>query len=138
MNQIKLDPAILALSVLVVDDVSSARRVVTRILSMLGFEKISEASGVSEALGKIIDTDVQLVISDLHLKDGKGVDIVAQANENSAVKDRNVSYIIITSDMDRANFDRALELGVMAYLLKPFSPAALAEKIEIVLGGEAV
>ncbi|MCO6430773.1 MAG: response regulator [Deltaproteobacteria bacterium] len=115
------------LSVLVVDDIPSARKVVLRMLTSLGFKNLQEASSAAEARQKMQVLDVKLVIVDLHLKDALGTDLMGPPHPD------NPAFVIITSDMDKSSFQRALEIGAVHYLLKPFSPASLIEKIACAL-----
>ena len=62
------------LEILIVDDVPSARKVVSRFLSSLGFDHLSESGSGQEALDLLQQREFHLVVTDLHLKDMLGVD----------------------------------------------------------------
>ncbi len=120
------------LPILVVDDVPSARRIVIRMLATLGFKNVTEVSSVTEAMKSLGGDSFGLVISDLHLKDAKATDLITQAR--ALPNHGKTPFVVITSDMDKESFAEALEKGASSYLLKPFSPTALVEKLMQVLG----
>ena len=113
-------------AILVIDDIPSARKITQRMLEGLGFTKIVQASSLEEAKKLISDTYLGMIISDVHLKDGKGTDVFTILKE----LERSVPVMMITSDMEATTFKEAVENGASHYLLKPFSAQHLAEKIE--------
>jgi CheY-like chemotaxis protein len=116
------------LRALVVDDVPAARRVAVRLLQKIGVKEIHEAAGVQDAL-KIIEAEpINLLLSDVHLKDGKGTEILTSLADSPRKK--QLKSVFMTSDMDKATFLEALEQGVSTYLLKPFSGESLEEKLK--------
>ncbi len=113
--------------ILLVDDVPSARKILSRMLRMLGLTELVEAGSVQEAIEKLTsDTQIDLVISDIHLKDGKGPEIL----DTLLSLGKNIPTIFVTSDMEKATFQLAVEKGASTYLLKPFSPIQLVMKIK--------
>lgn len=115
--------------ILVVDDIPSARRVVIRMLSLNGFTNYIEAGSLAEARQALGSDTFNLVISDVHLRDGKGTDLLRHIEDTNP----KLPVILVTSDMDKGTFDEASKIRVTAYLLKPFSPTSLLEKINQVL-----
>ena len=113
-------------TILVIDDIPSARRITLRLLNMLGFEKLLEAGSLEEARKVIGENYLGLIISDIHLRDGKGTDLFAHFKEIQ----RDIPTILITSDMEEGTFKEALKNGATTYLLKPFSSKHLVEKLE--------
>ena len=107
------------IKVLVIDDIASARKIVVRLLGKLGISNVFSAEKGEEAIDLAIKEEVDLIISDLHLKDMDGIDVFRGLQE--ANDDFKVPFIVMTSDMNREEFDRVIQEGVSAYLLKPFS-----------------
>ena len=118
--------------ILVVDDVLSARKIVVRMLSHLGFKSVIEAESVASALAKVEAEKFDLVIADVHLKDGLGIDLLIK------VKGENpkppMPFLFVTSDMEKETFKNAVQLGASSYLLKPFTSANLIGKLRECLG----
>jgi two-component system chemotaxis response regulator CheY len=119
------------ISILVIDDIPSARGVVTRLLKNLGFTNVDELGNGSAALEMLGKKEFDLVISDLHLKDMLGTDLLEQARKEEANKD--LPFVIMTSDMSRESFEKVQKKRSITYLLKPFNRGRLAEKITEVL-----
>lgn len=116
-----------SIKILVVDDVPSARRVLVRMLRTLGFADLIEVSSVTEALATVSTSPVELIIADVHLKDGMGTDILSKMQEDGAAP---IPFLFITSDMEKETFIKAIKMGAGSYLLKPFSPTNLESKIK--------
>ena len=128
-----LDTISREIPITVVDDLSAARRVMVRTLTTLGFKNLTESDSCAKALAQLKTTPCALVITDLHLKDGLGTDLLTAVREAPELKDKNIPFIIVTSDMDKEAFQQAVDKGVSSYLLKPFSPKTLAEKLAVTL-----
>ena len=129
MTAKRLDPD---LKVLLIDDLPPARKVVRKLLEKLGVFNVKEAAGVVEANQAFADQVVDLVIADLNLKDGSGLDLAKSLKEKEETKE--IPIILITSDADRESVMEGAALGIGAFLIKPFGSSTLLEKIEEALG----
>ncbi|MCB0317435.1 MAG: response regulator [Bdellovibrionales bacterium] len=107
------------LKVLVVDDIDSARKIVIRLLAKLGILNVISASNGEGAIEIMKSEEVDLIISDLHLKDMDCTDVLRKIHETK--ENFTTPFIVMTSDMNREEFERVIQEGVSAYLLKPFS-----------------
>ena len=134
MNQLdnELHTEELPLKVLIVDDLLQARRILTKLLKKLGISQIFEAEGLGTALASLTNHPVDIIIADLNLKDGTGLELIRKLR--SAPATASLPVIIITSDADRSQVVEGAELGVAGFLLKPFDKNMLLEKIEEALG----
>jgi two-component system chemotaxis response regulator CheY len=119
------------IAILVIDDIPTARKVVTRLLSGLGFTNVTEMAQGKDALSLIESQEFHLVITDLHLKDMLGVDLLEEARKQQANAD--LPFVVITSDMSRESFDRVARKRYITYLLKPFNKGQLGQKMMEVL-----
>lgn len=127
-----VDKTDLPLKVLIVDDLLQARRVLRSLLSKLGIDEVTEAEGVAKALATVKDQPVDLVIADLNLKDGSGLNLIEKLRAEDATK--TLPVIIITSDANREDILHGAQIGISGFLLKPFDKNLLLEKIEAALG----
>lgn len=119
------------MEILVVDDVPSARKVVARFLSSLGFSCISESGSGEDALDMLEKKEFHLVVTDLHLKDMLGLDLLQKAREMETNKD--LPFLVITSDLSDDCFEKVARQSFTTYLYKPFNRNQLTRKMLDVL-----
>jgi two-component system chemotaxis response regulator CheY len=116
--------------VLVVDDSSTMRRIVVNSLQKCGSYTVVEAENGEEALNRWTP-DMGLVLTDWNMPVMSGLDFVKtlRARPDGA----SVPIIMITTRSVREDVLSAVSAGVTNYIAKPFTPAVLKEKIELVL-----
>ena len=112
-------------SILVVDDNSSMRKCMKRLLSEHGFNVALFDSGVA-LLSRADFGDAFCVIIDINLHDQSGIDLRRQL----ADKGVRLPVIFITGNDSDANRSAAIEAGCIAYLSKPFAARSLIEAVE--------
>ena len=112
-------------SILVVDDNSSMRMCMKRLLNEHGFNVVLFDSGVA-LLSRGDFSDALCVIIDINLHDQSGIDLRRQL----ADKGVRLPVIYITGNDSDANRSAAMESGCIAYLTKPFSARSLVEAVE--------
>ncbi len=103
-------------TILVVDDDSGFRTLVTTILGEGGYQ-IEEAASVQEARQAIQKKQYDLVISDLRLPDGNGIQVLDYATQISP----ETPVIMITAFATLENAVEAMKRGALDYLRKPLS-----------------
>ncbi len=117
-----------SLSILIVDDLKSARRVLRRLLGMLGFDDVYEAESTESAIEMAAQKQFDIVVSDLNLGDGSGIDLFRQLRAKPEYK--NIPFILATSTPEQEIFAMAGDTNLPGVLFKPFSAEELMEKIE--------
>ena len=80
----------------------------------------------------IQEKKVYLIISDLHLGDMTGLQVLEELKKDAKLG--KIPFIVVTSDTEKSEFGAALKLGVAGYLLKPFNAAMLCSKISETIG----
>jgi two-component system chemotaxis response regulator CheY len=125
-------PAAAAIRVMVVDDQTSMRAMIRRTLQDLGFKDIRDKAGPVEALTAIRADRVHLIISDYNMPDMDGLQFLEEVRKDAVIG--KTVFIMLTGSADRQIVQKAAALGVNNYVVKPFSAAALKEKIERVFG----
>jgi two-component system, chemotaxis family, chemotaxis protein CheY len=105
-------------TILAVDDSATVRKFVTVALSMQGFAVVTACDGM-DALEKLPNQQVDLVITDLNMPNMDGFELIKALRENPTYKDLPV--IILTSLSDDDSKERGTGLGVNSYVVKPFS-----------------
>ncbi|HSX27622.1 MAG TPA: response regulator [Patescibacteria group bacterium] len=105
----------MAKTVLVVDDDGLIRHSLVNFLSQ-GDIKVIEASNGKEALEKLEDNDVNLVVTDLRMPVMDGMQMVQELRKTAKGKDLRV--IILSTDEETASVNAAMKAGVTTYLSK--------------------
>ncbi len=114
----------------VVDDSRAVRMILSRILTGLGFE-VSEASNGKEAL-ELIEAEqspVQLVLVDWNMPEMNGLDLVKNLRRHREFESMVIVMVTTESEMD--HMLAALEAGANEYVMKPFTPDILVEKLQM-------
>lgn len=106
--------------ILVVEDETDLAVTYDRLLRRQGYRVLTAASRV-EGLQAIESAPPALVIADLRLSDGDGLDIIRAARARKP----QVPVIVVTGFASRAARDAALASGASAFLAKPFLASAL-------------
>lgn len=125
-------PAASQIKVMVVDDQASMRAMIRRSLQDLGFKDVRDKAGAIEALEAVKSDRVHLIISDYNMPDMDGLQFLQEVRSDGVIG--KTVFIMLTGSSDRDLVQKAAALGVNNYLVKPFAPAALKEKIERVFG----
>jgi len=125
-------PAAAAIKVMVVDDQTSMRAMIRRALQDLGFKDIRDKGAATEALAAIKADRVHLVISDYNMPEMDGLEFLEAVRQDPVIG--KTVFIMLTGSADKEVVQKAAALGVNNYVVKPFAPAALKEKIERVFG----
>jgi two-component system response regulator PilR (NtrC family) len=120
-------------SILVVDDEKSMRELLEILLQKEGHEVTLEADTVS-ALARIANGGFDLVITDLRLGRGSGIDILRQVKASSPATE----VVMVTAFATTENAVQAMKLGAYDYVLKPFKVDELRLVIEKALEHHAL
>jgi len=118
--------------ILAVDDSPTMRRIIINTLKRAGYDDIVEACDGKDALAKLrVDDEVNLVITDWNMPEMDGLTFVSTLREMEQYKDLPV--LMVTTRSVKEDIVQALKAGVTNYIVKPFTPDTLKEKIEQVL-----
>ena len=123
----------MTLKLLVVDDSSTMRRIIKNTLQRLGFEDVLEAEHGVEAWQIMERTpDINVLITDWNMPEMNGLDLVRKVRGDGRYD--SMPIIMVTTEGGKAEVITALKAGVNNYIVKPFTPQVLKEKLEDVLG----
>jgi len=122
----------MALTVLVVDDEADFLATYDRLLRRQGYRTVTTSSRQSALLALEADP-FALIIADMRLPDGDGLDIVRAAR----ARPQPARVIVVTGFASAQSRRDALAAGATAYLAKPFSTAALTSLIQETLSEQA-
>ncbi len=113
--------------VLVVDDSRSMRNIVRKVLTSLENTEVIEASDGVEALTAISGAaeGFDLMLIDWNMPNMDGFALVTKVRE----KNRRTPLIMVTTEAEKSRVIDAIKAGVNNYVVKPFTPDALLDKI---------
>ncbi|KGM13835.1 response regulator [Cellulomonas bogoriensis] len=114
---------------LVIDDSRTMRRIVSRLLGSLGFETVEAADG-REALDVLEGgTHIDLACIDWNMPVMNGLEFVTAVRNNRDWRD--MTLMMVTTESEQSQIVRALAAGAHEYLIKPFTPDAVREKLQL-------
>jgi two-component system chemotaxis response regulator CheY len=113
-------------TVLVVDDSSSLRAVVSQLLTEAGYH-VSTASGAAEALACLDGKKIGLILCDLHMPEMDGLQLISKVKSIPAYKFTPV--IMLSTEKSDEKKQQAYETGIKAWIIKPFHPKQLINAV---------
>ena len=117
-----------SLKVLMVDDESRMRKLVSDFLTRKGYEVIEAGDG-EEAIDKFYeDKDIALIILDVMMPKMNGWDACKEIRKNS-----NVPIIMLTAKSDEASELNGFDCGADEYISKPFSPKIRTARVDALI-----
>jgi two-component system chemotaxis response regulator CheY len=112
---------------LVVDDSATMRRIVVNSLQRIGHTEVVEAEDGAEALSKF-DGSIGFVITDWNMPNMSGTDLARALRSRDDGK--QIPILMVTARSVKEDILAAMESGVNSYIVKPFTPQVLKEKID--------
>jgi len=118
--------------ILLVDDSKTMRNIQKKVLTALNVTDFGEAGDGLEALTAIAAagaTKFDLILVDWNMPNMNGHTLVQRIRE----KDKTTPLIMCTTEAEKARVVEAIKAGVNNYVIKPFTPEALIEKVQSTL-----
>lgn len=116
------------MKILVVDDMSSMRRIIKNTLKQLGYPNTDEAEDGDQALEKVRTDPFDLVISDWNMPKMNGLDLLKAIRQDPKLS--ALPVLMVTTEAEMDHILEAIRSGVNSYILKPFTPETMKEKID--------
>ena len=115
---------------IVIDDSSAMRMILRRTLSSMGFKVVDAVNG-RDALDKLANLDYvpDVALIDWNMPEMDGLTFVQTVRDDPRY--RRLSLLMVTTESEQSQIVRALAAGAHEYLIKPFTPDAVAEKLEL-------
>ncbi|NOQ93031.1 MAG: response regulator [Methylophaga sp.] len=113
------------LSVLLVDDSSTARNHIKRVLTNLGIQKIETANNGIEAAQILTGSEFDLIVTDLNMPEMDGQQLTEFVRNEMG--NSYVPILMVTSEHDEARLGNVQQAGVSAIVDKPFEPQSIRE-----------
>lgn len=124
------------LKILVVDDVQLMRKMVVKTCQDLGLNQFVEFENGFEAWEGLVSAFVKgqpfdIVISDITMPHMTGIDFLKKVRADARFK--TLPFIMVTAESEKHMIMDAIQAGVSQYLMKPFAPNALSEKLNSIM-----
>lgn len=124
----------MSFNVLIVDDSTSMRSVIKKIIVISGFkiDQCYEAENGKRALEILSKVWVDVIVSDLNMPEMNGMELLAALKEDSLLQE--IPVIIISTESSDDRRKAVLEMGANQFINKPFSPEYVKKILYEVIG----
>lgn len=116
------------MKILIVDDFSTMRRIIKNLLRDLGFTNTEEADDGHSALPMLQGAKFDFLITDWNMPGMTGIELLKAVRADDKIA--TLPVLMVTAEAKREQIIEAAQAGVNGYVVKPFTAAALKEKIE--------
>jgi two-component system, chemotaxis family, chemotaxis protein CheY len=115
--------------VLVVDDMSTMRAIVTKMCREIGLIDIVTAADGELAWEKLQTAEVpfELIISDWNMPNCSGLDLLKRVRSDERLK--KTKFVMVTAETEKSQIVEAIKAGVDQYLMKPFTKEMFVGKL---------
>jgi len=114
------------MKVLLIDDSKTMRNIQKSVLSQLGHTDVEEACDGQDALSKVGAFQPDLLLVDWNMPNMDGLTFVKKFR----ALDKTTPIIMVTTESERSRVVEAIKAGVNNYLVKPFTPDVLSQRID--------
>ena len=132
MNE--LSPELAKKRVLIVDDAGSMRGLFKAILRSFGIENILEAADGSEALKSLQLKPVDIIFCDWEMPKKDGLQLFDELKNNEEYK--HIPFVLVTSMAEVSKVKIAIDKGIKDYIVKPFKPDTIFNKINDIFNAD--
>lgn len=122
-----------SMKVMLIDDSRTMRNIQKSVLSQLGLTNIEEACDGQDALSKVGAFQPELILVDWNMPNMDGLSFVKAYRQLN----KQTPMIMVTTESEKARVIEAIKAGVNNYVIKPFTPDLLAQRIGETLSKKA-
>jgi two-component system chemotaxis response regulator CheY len=124
----------MSVNILVVDDSMPMRTVIIRTIKSSGFGAANfiEADNGQDALDKMKDEWLDLVVTDYNMPEMDGMTLIQEMKKDSVFKE--IPVLVVTTEGSQEKVEEFLEMGAAGYIKKPFTPEQIRQKLTELLG----
>jgi len=112
--------------VFLIDDSRTMRTIQRNVLGQIGLSEVEEAVDGQDALNKFPQVKPELVLVDWNMPNMDGIQFVKAVRALGST----VPIIMVTTEAEKTKVVEAIKSGVNGYVVKPFTPDTLRQKIE--------
>jgi two-component system chemotaxis response regulator CheY len=123
----------LDIKILIVDDMERMRALVKEQVRALGYSNFHEAENGEKAIQMLVKdyetAPFRLILSDWNMPVMTGIDFLKALRSKEQF--RTLPFLMVTAEADRESVLAAIKAGASNYIVKPFPPAVLEQKLQI-------
>jgi two-component system chemotaxis response regulator CheY len=121
------------MKILVIDDMSTMRKIIKKMLNEVGFTNLTEADDGATAWPMMQKAHedgepYEFIVSDWNMPIMSGLDLLKKVRASEEFK--QLPFLMITAESEQGNVVIAVKAGVSNFIVKPFSAATLKDKID--------
>ena len=115
---------------MVIDDSRAMRLILARIAGQLGFDVVQAGNG-REALERLeeLEATPELALVDWNMPEMNGLEFILAVRKEPKYK--SMTLMMVTTESEQGQIVRALAAGAHEYVIKPFTPDAIVEKLAL-------
>jgi len=117
------------MKILIVDDSSTMRRIISNTLKKIGYTDLIEAGDGKEALARMNEHVFNLIVTDWNMPNMDGLEFTRAVRAGAQ---GSVPILMVTTNAAKTDVIEALKAGVNNYVVKPMTPETLEEKIKAI------
>ncbi|MGP1271773.1 MAG: response regulator [Phycisphaerales bacterium] len=121
------------MKILLVDDSKTMRNIQKSVLAQLGYTSVEEACDGQDALSKVGAFAPDLMLVDWNMPNMDGLTFV----KTIRAQDKTTPIIMVTTESEKSRVIEAIKAGVNNYVVKPFTPDVLSQRINETLSKRA-
>jgi two-component system chemotaxis response regulator CheY len=121
-------PADKNMRILVVDDFSTMRKIIKNILRQLGFNNVVESDDGTTAWETLNRDNIDFIISDWNMPQMTGIELLRKVRASEEYS--TTPFLMVTAEAQQENIIEAVQAKVSNYIVKPFTPETLGQKID--------
>lgn len=121
------------MKIMLVDDSKTMRSIQKSVLGQLGYTEIEEACDGQDALSKVGAFQPDLLLVDWNMPNMDGITFV----KHYRATNKTTPIIMVTTESEKTRVIEAIKAGVNNYVVKPFTPDALSQRITETLSKKA-
>lgn len=124
----------MAFNVLIVDDSSSMRAVIKKIIKVSGFDvgECWEAADGKEAMKVLMNEWVDLVLTDINMPNMNGMELITEMKKDQL--QRSIPVVMVTTEGAEERVQEAMKIGASGYIKKPFLPEEIKRTLSSIMG----
>ena len=115
---------------LIVDDSRAMRRILRQIVEPLGFQIAEAGHGIAGLQRLAEHPEIELVLVDWNMPEMNGIDFVKEVRSDP--RNERMKLVMVTTETEPSKMARALMTGVDEFLMKPFTPEMLLDKLQLI------